>query len=98
MSNVPNLIANVVRNNKEKMMQLEKVQDICIHLTSDDGILVYAEMYDGNIVRFLIRGTRCGMTITYNTITGELVRKPKGKKPWYTVWEQMNVSDIFRRI
>lgn len=98
MSNLANLIANVVRNNEKKMEQLKRVQSICLNLTSDDGISVDTEMYYDNIVRFRISGTRCGMVITYNTITGEIVRKPAGARPWHTEWEHIHVSDILRRV
>lgn len=94
-SNIENLVAQVIKRNETKRKQLEKVADICCHLTSDAGISIVAEMYSNNIVRFLITGTRCGMTITYNTLTWEIVRKPRGEKPWYTEKEyHHNAWDI----
>lgn len=93
-SNIQNLIAQVIKRNSTKKTQLEKVAEISCHLTSDAGISIECEMYDNNIVRFLITGTRCGMTITYNTKTWEIVRKPRGAKPWYRTWESANAWDI----
>lgn len=96
-SNIENLIAQVIRKHDVKRRQLETVADISAHLTSDAGIHIEAELYDNNICRFLIEGTRCRMTITYNTLTWELVRKPRGKKPWYKTTEQSNAWFILER-
>lgn len=93
-TNIENLIAQVVRKHEVKRLQLEKVAEISCHLTSDAGIHITAELYNNNICRFLIEGTRCGMTITYHTLTLEIVRKPRGEKPWYTTTETANAWDI----
>lgn len=95
--NIENLIAQVIKRHDRKREQLERVQDICIHLTSDDGIMIDCELYSDNICRFLITGTRCSMTITYNTLTWELTRKPRGKRPWHTDWIHANAGDILNR-
>ena len=97
MSNIENLIANVIKRHDKKRIQLEIVRDICVHLTSDDGIWITAELYNNNICRFLIKGTRSNMTITYNTKTWELTRKPRNEKPFYTTWLSSSVYDIIRR-
>lgn len=68
----------------EKLAQFNKLCDRCYYLTSDTGITVSMEMYDGNIVRLVITGTRCQMTVCYNALTWELLRKPRGAKPWFT--------------
>ena len=94
--NIENLIVQVIKRNETKKRQLEKVADISCHLTSDAGIRIEAELYEGNICRFLITGTRCGMTITFDTHTLEIKRKPRGKKPVFTTWESSNAFDILR--
>lgn len=96
-TNVENLIAKVVNLHDKKRKQLEKVAEISCHLTSDAGIAVKTELYNNNICRFLITGTRCGMTITYNMLTWEIVRKPRGAAPWYTEWESANAWRILER-
>ena len=94
---IENLIANIINRHEDKRKQLETIQSICIHLTSDDGITIEAELYDNNICRFLIKGTRCSMTITYDTLTWELCRKPKNTKPWHSTWIATNTYKIFDR-
>lgn len=93
---IENLIAQVIKRHDSKRKQLEKMQSICTHLTSDDGISIDAELYSGNICRFLITGTRCNMTITYNTITWELTRKPRNASPFHKAWMQSNITNILR--
>lgn len=98
-NNIENLIANVVVRHEDKHKQLEKMQEICIHLTSDDGICIKAELYKNNVCRFLIQGTRCNMTITYNTLTWDLTRKPRGEKPWHTQsMYNRNIYTILERV
>ena len=87
-------IANICFNNPEKEEQLEKVQDICFHLTSDDGISVETEIYADGIVRYLITGTRCNMTITAKEPEHKVIRKPRGISPAFISWDHMHVSDI----
>lgn len=77
-------MANAIAKNSKKYEQLLTVNDICHTLTSDGGIDVTAEIYSGNIVRYLIRGTRCSMTLTFNAITFEIVRKKRNEQPIYT--------------
>ena len=91
-------IANIIRGNRKKIEQLEMVKEISSHLTSDDGIRIICELYTGNIARYLITGTRCSMTVTANTITGEIIRKPRGTKPWYSDWVTTNATDILRKV
>lgn len=93
-TNIENLIAHVCAKHEKKRRQLEKVADISCYLTSDAGIYITAELYSNNICRFLINGTRSSMTITYNALTWEIVRKPRGEKPWYTMTETANAWDI----
>ena len=76
-------IARIMSYNPNKARQVEKVASISFHLTSASSARVTCELYDGNIMRFLIVGTRSSCTITANTITNEIVRKPRGAKPWY---------------
>lgn len=83
-------IASFLRQNPKKWEQLDKVQGITISCTSDDHIHVQLEMYDNNIVRFLITGTRCNMVICGNALTHEIIRKPRNARPWdmaeYDTW------------
>lgn len=97
-SNTINLIAQICKRHEVKKAQLEMVQEISIHLTSDDGISIEVELYDNNICRFLITGTRSSMTITYNTLTWELCRKPRNAKPWYTNWMHTNAIEILKQV
>lgn len=87
-------IARILRCNTNKIEQLDKVQSISIHCTSDDHIRVKCELYHGNIVRYLIEGTRAGMTIAANTLTNEIVRKPRNEKAWYEAEVDCWASDI----
>ena len=88
-------IAVILSHNPAKVSQLEKITDICFHLTSDDGIDIDCEIYAGDIARYLITGTRCRMTITANTITNEITRKPYKARPIYTARIHTNTSYIF---
>lgn len=87
-------IAINLYHNPQKEEQIRKVQDICFHLTSDDGISVDIEMYPRGIVRYLISGTRCSMTLTVREPEHEVIRKPNGLKPWMTDWTHLHVNDI----
>lgn len=89
-------IAVLLVHNPDKIRQLEEVRDISSHLTSDDGVQIDAEIYGGGVVRYLIHGTRCSMTLTANTLTNELTRKPRGAEPVFTAWLTMNTSDVFK--
>lgn len=92
-------IARAIRGNEKKMEQLTKLKDRCVYLTSSDGICITAELYEGNIARFVIEGTRSSMTVTVNTVKNEIVRKPRGAEPWYTVKMcNMNVYQIEEEI
>jgi len=77
-------IAITLAHNPEKIAQLERVQDISWHLTGGDGIQIEAELYAGGIIRYLITGTRSGMTVTAKEPEHEIIRKPRGAKPWMT--------------
>ena len=87
-------IARIIRNKENKIEQLDKVQSISIHCTSDDHIRIKCELYHGNIVRYLIEGTRSGMTITADALTNEIVRKPRNEKAWYEAEVDCWASDI----
>lgn len=87
-------IARIIRNNEKKIEQLDKVQSISVHCTSDDHIRIKCEMYHNNIVRYLIEGTMSGMTITANTLTNQIVRKPRNEKAWYEAEADCWASDI----
>ena len=87
-------IANIIKGNEKKIEQLDKVQSICVHCTSDDHIRIRCELYYNNIVRYLIEGTRCNMTITANTLTKEIVRKPRNEKAWYVAETDCWAGDI----
>lgn len=84
---VINNIALAIYDKPEKIKQLIKVQSITIEMTSDDHIDVTCEMYANNIVRYLIKGTRSNTTVTINTLTNEVTRKPYKVSPLY-------ISDI----
>ena len=94
MTQVELTLANIIARNEKKFQQLETVQDITINCTSDDGIEIKLEMYDNHVVRYLIEGTRAKMTITYNTETKEVIRKPRGAKPWHTSYCKSFCHDI----
>lgn len=96
MRQVERNIANIIVANEKKAAELEKVQDITLHCTSDDGIKVTAELYSGDIARYLIEGTRAKMTITVHAKTRELTRKPRNEKPWSSVEFRTYCSDIKR--
>lgn len=83
-SQVINNIALAIYDKPEKVKQLIKVQSITIEMTSDDHIDVTCEMYDNNVVRYLIKGTRSNTTVTINTLTNEITRKPHKVNPLYT--------------
>lgn len=87
-------IARIIRNKDKKIEQLNKVQSISINCTSDDHIRIKCELYHNNIVRYLIEGTMSGMTVTANTLTNEIVRKPRNEKAWYTAEVDCWASDI----
>lgn len=91
-------LANVLRINETKMNQFLKIRDICEHLTSNDGITVEIELYDNNIVRYLIEGTRCKFTCTFNAIDKTVIRKPRNAKPFFTTWVKMNCSYVLEMI
>lgn len=91
-------IAVVLKHNPRKVEQLETVQSICLNLTSDDGIDIECELYSGSIARYLIQGTRSGMTITVNTLTNEIVRKRRGEQPWVAARIHCNCYEIFEML
>lgn len=51
-----------------------------------------------NIARYLIEGTRCNMTITANTLTREIVRKPRNAKPFFVAETDCWAGDILRAV
>lgn len=90
-------IAVILKHNPQKVAQLEKVGDITVHLTSDDSVWCEVELYDNNIVRYLITGTRSSCTITADLKTMRVIRKPRNIKPWANAWVDLQVFDIVRR-
>lgn len=91
-------IANAIKNNPNKIEQLEKVKDITLHYTSDSNCRIVIEMYNNNIVRYIVNGTKAQTIITYNTTTKQLVRKPYKQNPWYTDFINCSVNDILREV
>ena len=87
-------IARLIALNPEKVNQLDKLQDLCLYYTSDDDVTIRSELYHDDIVRYIITGTRCIMTITAHSKTGELVRKPRGEDPWAYTEDYSNCGDI----
>ena len=84
--------------NARKLEQFMTAYDITEHITSDGGCDIKAELYNGNIVRYIITGTRSNVTITANTITCEIVRKKRNEKPWQVVEFHANFEDIAQLI
>lgn len=91
-------IARIIKGNQKKIEQLNKVQSISINCTSDDHIRIKCELYMNNVVRYLIEGTRSGMTITANTLTNEIVRKHRNEDPWYEAETDCWASDILKKV
>ena len=91
-------IARIIKGNDKKIEQLQKVQSISIHCTSDDHIRIRCELYRNHIARYLIEGTRSGMTITANVITNEIARKPRGEKAWYEAETDCWAGDILKLV
>ena len=91
-------IANAIRNNYNKIEQLEKVKDITLNCTSDCNCTITIEMYNNNIVRYIVNGTRAQTTITYNTATKQIIRKPYKENPWYIDYIDCSINDILREV
>lgn len=91
-------IARILRENPRKVEELSRVRDITVHLTSDDGLRVTVELYRDHVVRFLIRGTRSGMTLTADVMTCILTRKRRNEKPWLSDDVVTCAGDIFRAL
>ena len=91
-------IVNIIKGNSKKINQLETVQDITFTCTSDDHINIICELYHGNIVRYVINGTRSGMVITADALTGEIVRKPYKENPWSVTETECYVSEILKEV
>jgi hypothetical protein len=91
-------IAIILKHNPAKVKQLEKVWSISENCTSDNHIEIICEMYSNNIVRYLITGTRSGMTITANALTYEIVRKRRNEKPWIQRECECWCDDIFNQM
>lgn len=87
-------IAVILKHNPRKVEQLKRVREICEHLTSDDGISIEIEYYGGGVVRYLISGTRCGMTITAKEPDHEIIRKPRGARAVFVSWANIHAHDI----
>lgn len=91
-------IANAIKNNPNKIEQLEKVKDITLHYTSDNNCRIVIEMYNNNIVRYIVNGTKSQTIVTYNTATKQIVRKPYKEIPWYTDFINCSINDILREV
>ena len=76
-------LRTALRENQKKKSQFQKVVDFSQNLTSQDTLDVIVELYDDNIVRYLIEGTRSSMTLTVNALTNEVKRKPRNVRPWF---------------
>lgn len=87
-------IAVILKHNPHKIDQLKKVREISEHLTSDDGISIDIEYYGGGLVRYLITGTRCGMTVTAKEPEHKIVRKPRGAGVVFVSWANIHAHDI----
>ena len=87
-------IAYLIWDKAKKIEQLDKVQGITMNCTSDDHINVVGELHHGNIVRYLIEGTRSRMTITADTSTREMLRLPRGSQALHRFECDMWCSDI----
>lgn len=87
-------IALLIWDKEKKLEQLDKVQGITVRCTSDDHINIICEIHHDGIVRYLIEGTRSGMTVTADTETREIVRLPRGSKACITCETDMWVGDI----
>ena len=95
---ITNNIAALIRGNEKKIEQLVKVQEITMVCTSDDHLNITCEMYDNNIVRYLLNGTRSGMVVTANTATKEIIRKPNGIKPWQVAETDCWAWEILKKV
>ena len=91
-------IAHVCLTHPEKMTQLETVRSITFDCTSDDEVQIVSELYNNNICRVRITGTRSRMTATYNTLSMELCRKKWGEIPWCAYGFRANCNDILSMI
>lgn len=80
----------------DKIMQLDKIQDISFHMTSDDVVNVTVELFNNNVIRYLITGTRCNMTLCFNSLSFALCRKPRGEVAWFTNSFTCHAGDILR--
>lgn len=90
-------IARALKTSKKKRDQLQAVRDITVRFTGDDWVNVTVELYYGNIARYLITGTRSGMTVTMDIRTAEIIRKPKGLDPYYTTQSGLFVHEIMEK-
>ena len=79
-----------------KIAALDKVQDMCLRFTSDDAVDVTVEMFNNNVIRYLIKGTRCNMTLCFNSLTFALCRKPRGEVAWFSNSFSCHAGDILR--
>ena len=91
-------IARLIYDRPEKIRQLETVQSITAHLTSDDYVYITCELYRDGIARYLIRGTRSSMTITARVLSREACRKPRNERPWMDAETSMWAGDILRKV
>ena len=97
MKNIAYEIADIIKENEIKIQQLQKVQSICMTITSDDGIDVDVELYS-SYTRYIITGTRCQMVICYDYNNKTFVRKKRNEKPELKKNYHTNCRDIFNWI
>lgn len=87
-------IAVLIWDKPKKLEQLQKVGEITFTCTSDDYSYITAELYHNNLVRYLITGTRSCMTVTADSITRQIIRKPRNLKPYMVAETECWVRDI----
>lgn len=78
----------------QKMEQFQKAYDRTFALTSSDSCDVTVEVYNNNIARYIVEGTRSKFSICFNPISMQLSRKPYKEKPWFYFSKNMNFSNI----
>lgn len=88
-------IASIISYHVEKLEKLLKLQEITRNYTSDDGVEVQCELYNG-YTRYLLTGCRCNMTLCYDVNTKNLIRKKRNDKAEFIKHYYTNISDILK--
>lgn len=86
-------IATILSYHIEKLEKLLTLQDITRNYTSDDGIEVKCELYNG-YTRYLLEGCRCNMILCFDVNSKELKRKKRNDIPEFIKTYYTNISDI----